>query len=161
MTFTCVSPEEVRAKYRAAEDKAYMVGVLADLTASSKKEVIAFLGADFVPSQRKAAVPLDREAAKKLYDKGHSDAEIADQLGVHYKTVERWRRENGLFRRNPEAVAVSWMELYEQGLSDVDIAQAVGVTQSTIWRWRHRDRLPPNTTRGGDHRKKREEGEDG
>ena len=55
---------------------------------------------------------LDGEAAKKLYDKGKSDLQIACSCGVSEKTVRRWRETNRLKLKRPKE--------HEEYLSDVE-----------------------------------------
>ena len=43
MTFICLTKEEVRYKYKKANNKEKMIKILADLTCSSEKEMIDFL----------------------------------------------------------------------------------------------------------------------
>ena len=160
MTFSCISPEDVRAKYNAAEDKNYILGVLADLTASTKYDVRIFLGISKgrLPG-RKPPGTMDPVVARQLYDEGYSDSQIGDILGVARQTVGCWRRKSGLTVHNPVVtVEDNRMELYYKGMTDPDIARAVGVTQAVIWRWRTRKGLPPNGTRGGNRRKKKNAG---
>lgn len=44
---------------------------------------------------------LDKEKAFELYQMGHCDKEIGEQLGVRKETVATWRNKLGL-RANPE-----------------------------------------------------------
>ena len=43
MTFSCLTKEDVRYKYKKANNKEKMIKILADLTCSSEKEMIDFL----------------------------------------------------------------------------------------------------------------------
>ena len=161
MTFSCLTEEEVRRKYNEAEDKEYMVEVLAGLTCASATEIMRFLGLESKPKgldkKYKEYTRIDREKAMELYNAGHTDNEIADALGVTNKTVGSWRRGLGL-EINSRIVNddVKRMELYRKGMNDAEIARALGQSSSAIQSWRRRCNLPANTTPGGDHRKKKE-----
>lgn len=39
---------------------------------------------------------IDEVRAKELWDQGLTDAEIAEQLGMHKNTVFLWRKRNGI-----------------------------------------------------------------
>ena len=45
---------------------------------------------------------LDHNQAMRLYQKGNTDAEIAEMCGVHRYTVQRWRLANGLLINGDE-----------------------------------------------------------
>lgn len=160
MTFSCLSEEEVRKKYREADDKDYIVEVLAGLTCASGAEIMHFLGLEKKPKVigGKEYKRIDREKAMELYKAGHTDREIADVLGVTDKSVGAWRRGLGLEinsrRVNNDA---NRMELYLKGMNDSEIASALGQSNSAIQGWRKKRNLPANATQGGDHRKKKEE----
>ena len=154
MNFSCITQAEVRAEYARAQDKEAMVGVLADLTVSTKAEVRKFLGV--TKKVRKEPATLDVKASKKLYEQGMSDRRIASRLGGSQNTVWRWRKANGL-APNPLGTSVNdnRMELYLSGMTDPEIAQELGVKPNSICEWRKRHSLPPNGTRGGDRRSKK------
>lgn len=44
MDFSCLTEEEIRRKYREAKDKQRIIGVLADITCSTKDHIQEFLG---------------------------------------------------------------------------------------------------------------------
>lgn len=159
MKFTCLSQEEVRRKYREADDKRYIIEVIAGLTSATNREVMEFLGFDMPPQgdkPRKPNVKMNREEAKRMYDAGLTDQVIAKALGVSKNAVGIWRRKNGLESHGKPSRDNERMEMYLQGLNDVEIAQAVGVTPKSIQGWRVRHGLKANATRGGDNRKKKE-----
>ena len=144
MTFSVLSPEEVRAKYEAAADKEHMIGVLADFTCSTKNEMRAFLG---LPVKEKPAGPikLDRAEAQKLYEQGMTDPEIAQQFNVSPETVRHWRKINALpANKRKQVIHDERMELYRMGKSDREIADAVHVAVSSIFKWRKINGLPSN-----------------
>lgn len=164
MNFTCLAEDEIRAKYRMAKDKADMLQVLAELTASSQKEIAEFLGVD-EPSgvKRKYTKPkgsINQERAWELYRQGLNDKEMAEQLGVTRSGVNSWRHKHGLpmIGVNPVAVKGSdeeRMALYQQGLEDPEIAKALGTSKSSVFCWRKKHHLPPNGKRGGNRRGKK------
>lgn len=51
MVFTVISKEEVKFKFDKAEDKSKMIGILADLTVSTRKEVAEFLGVKLIKTK--------------------------------------------------------------------------------------------------------------
>lgn len=96
MNFSCLTEEEVRYKYRKADNKEWMVRILADLTCSSEKEMEEFLGANIIRAKIRKRTYLDKELAKKLYDLGMTDGEIANEMCVSKDTIRKWRKRNGL-----------------------------------------------------------------
>lgn len=145
MSFACISPDECRAKYRRADDKYYMIGVIADLTASNRKSVEKFLGVEAGVSH------IDGEKALALYRSGMDDRNIAAAFGVTSCAVSVWRKKNGLPSvhskgRIPEEKCEL---LYKQGYNDIEIGKALGISQSGVYSWRKRNKLPPNVARGG------------
>jgi DNA-binding transcriptional regulator YiaG len=150
MTFACLSEAEVREKYRRADDKEYMIEVLAGLTGSTHAEVRAFLG---VGAKRKRKIspptPIDGNEARRLYDLGLCDREMAEGLGVQKDKVRNWRRRNGL-PCNPEKKEPKddRMKLYEQGLTDIEIGKRIGLSKNAIWYWRNTNNLPANRGEG-------------
>ena len=156
MNFNCLSAEEIRTRYRLADNKKEIITVLADLTCSSKAEMRKFLGVE-KPSS-KPLTRLDRDKAMEYYEAGMSDEEIAERLGVHRCTVGNWRRINGLsFNQVDERLIddeKERMELYKQGLNDSEIGDALHLSPATICSWRHRRGLPCNVRQGQYDRKK-------
>lgn len=96
MNFSCLTEEEVRYKYRKADNKERMVRILADLTCSSEKEMEEFLGANIIRAKIPKRTYLNKELAKKLYDLGMTDGEIAKEMFVSRDTIRSWRKRNGL-----------------------------------------------------------------
>lgn len=152
MNFVVISPFEVRHKYKYAKNKENMIGVLADLTVSTKEEVREFLGVK--KKERKKPVKMDQIEVRQLYDQGLGDGDIAKKLGVSRTSIVNWRQNNSLPRNKEEErkcvrITDNRMELYEMGLNDKEIAEAVGVGKDSVYKWRKRNGLPPNATRGG------------
>lgn len=150
MDFRCLSPDEVREKYDNTPYKKYMLGVLADLTASTEEEVAEFLGIE--PPYKKRIVAFDEDQALELHARGLSDVKIARTLGVGVTTIWQWRTElnlpvNGEIGR--EELNRRRRELYNRGLSDKSIAEEEGCRPNTIRHWRHRNNLKPNFSRRG------------
>ena len=96
MNFSCLTEEEVRYKYRKADNKERMVRILADLTCSSEKEMEEFLGANIIRAKIPKRTYLDKELAKKLYNLGMTDGEIANEMLVSKDTIRSWRKRSGL-----------------------------------------------------------------
>lgn len=95
MDFSCFTEEEVRYKYRKADNKKMMVQILADLTCSSEKEMEEFLGENIIRGKIPERTCLDRKLAKKLYDLGMTDGKIANEMCVSKSTIKSWRRRSG------------------------------------------------------------------
>lgn len=96
MNFSCLTEEEVRYKYRKADNKERMIQILADLTCSSEKEMEEFLNLNIIRARIHKRTYLDKELAKKLYDRGMTDGEIANEMRVSRDTIRSWRKRNGL-----------------------------------------------------------------
>lgn len=95
MCFETLSPDEVRSKYLAAEDKCKALQLLADLTGTTYTEVAEFLGVDIKKKRRNKLVGTN---ILELYHAGMSDAEIASRLNVTAAGVYDWRKRNKLPR---------------------------------------------------------------
>ena len=84
--------------------------------------------------------------ARRLYDEGLQDAQIAEKLGLSKVTVFEWRKKKGL-PAHPKESRMRQHEdearrLYDEGKTDREIGDAVGVTTSTVFRWRKDNGLP-------------------
>lgn len=144
MDFSCLSPNEVRLKYDKADDKNEMICVLADLTASTTKDIMEFLGV-------RRSLRLDDPNVVELYESGMTDREISMETGVTVDVVKAWRKRNGGLPPNKKVVGTTQqtkdMEryiLYMDGLSDSQIADQVGVQTGTITKWRKKCGLTSN-----------------
>ena len=89
--------------------------------------------------------------ARKLYQEGKNDAEIAAALEVSRQTVSKWRKRVGL-----QAVIhlnrmtfdeKKAMRLYKKGKTDGQIGAAVGKSAEAICKWRWRRGLPSQRKR--------------
>ena len=89
------------------------------------------------------------EQARKLYEAGHSDGEIAKAVGVSTGAVQHWRVSEGLpvhkkpDRNRPKSNRKSWdrdeaMRMYRDGVPVKDIAARFGVSETTVKRCRQR-----------------------
>ena len=99
--------------------------------------------------QSSVCAPLE-ERMNALWWDGKTDQQIAETLGIHYKTVRSWRIRHGLDlnpdQRGPKS---KWdheraMELYRAGFLDKDIAREVGAKPGAVSAWRARMNLPSN-----------------
>ena len=136
--------------YAKAPNKSQIIGVLADLTLSTRAEMREFLGVD---GQYPTAAKMDCEKAMELYNAGMSDGQMAEKLGVSRQAVSGWRVKNRLSRPTPHKVRhAEYMSLYERGYVDRIIAERVGVCCTTVRNWRRKHGLPANGSRGGDRR---------
>ena len=158
MNFDCLSPKEIRDRYRWADDKRYILEVLGDLTCCSAEDVALFLNVDCPPRRpeyhyipvtaRKAPVRINPALMRPLYDKGLTDGEIAAEIGCTRTTVGKWRRKEGLALNVKPAFYANDREelkrLYKLGYTDRQIAEALHITKNTVTGWRHRRGLPVN-----------------
>lgn len=156
MNFDCLSPSEIRARYKQAEDKRYILDVLGDLTCSTPAEVAALLGVEcpkrcpeyrYVKvTTRKPSTKINPELMRPLYDKGMSDSEIGAVLGYSRTSVGKWRRKEGLPCNTQPGSVVKHeaLALYKKGYTDRQIAEALGVTKASVVGWRFRRGLPVN-----------------
>jgi len=82
-----------------------------------------------------------KDARLELYQKGYTDLEIADELGVEPKTIQWWR---GRFRLLPNKPKDPRLVLYEQGFTDIEIAEELDIPLTNVRPWRRKHDLPPN-----------------
>ena len=64
--------------------------------AISEREMKEFLGYNITVAKTRKRTYLDKELAKKLYDLGMTDREIANEMCVSRDSVRAWRKRNGL-----------------------------------------------------------------
>ena len=95
-----------------------------------------------------------RDEARRFYDAGATDHEIAEALGISYERVNRWRRAEGL-PLHPDTKGYKpqfdWQRaeaLYHDGANDCEIARKLGCSVSAVWRWRYKYELFPVAKRG-------------
>lgn len=100
--------EEIVTSYRQAKNQQTQIGVLADLNVCTRKEIKELLteaGALQPPPESMAGRPVtfDTEEARRLWDQGLPDAEIAARLEIPTVRFAKWRRRVGLLRpRTPQ-----------------------------------------------------------
>lgn len=103
-----MSVEEIVTSYRQAKNQQTQIGVLADLNVCTRKEIKELLteaGALQPPPESTAGRPVtfDTEEARRLWDQGLPDAEIAARLEIPTVRFAKWRRRVGLLRpRTPQ-----------------------------------------------------------
>lgn len=96
-----MTPDEIATDYLQAKDPAMQRRILADLntcTISEIDEILEGRGIQ-VKKPKQPARPknkLDRKLARKLYDAGKNDREIASACGVTKFPVLDWRNKNKL-----------------------------------------------------------------
>lgn len=102
---THMTHDEIRRRYRDARDKPAQIRILAELNLVSPDHIREILGLDpdFIPSRRSATRRLTRlERAERdekflaWYRLGRNDREIAEACGAPLRTVNDWRRGQGL-----------------------------------------------------------------
>lgn len=100
--------DEIVTSYRQAKNQQTQIGVLADLNVCTRKEIKELLteaGALQQPPESKAGRPatFDTEEARRLWDEGLPDAEIAARLEIPTVRFAKWRQRVGLLRpRTPQ-----------------------------------------------------------
>ena len=69
---------------------------------------------------------------------GKSAKEISEILGVHKRTVEKWRSSSGLTNQSkrPNPLKREAIELIREGVSGKETARMLGVHESTVRNWR-------------------------
>lgn len=104
-----------------------------------------------------------RDIARRLYDQGATDREIADRLGKDINRIGTIRRKQWKLPPNPgthgPAVSIDYEraeELYRRGANDSEIAQALGCSVSAVYKWRNKHELLPNSHGGRKAAKKGE-----
>ena len=108
-------------------------------------------------SNRHRARPEYEEEARRLYDAGLCDREIAEKVGVSRNAISNWR-----FRyqlpcipdTKPRAYArivdrATFLKLYSAGHTDAEIAQLIGCSPRTCEKWRHKLGLKINKKKDG------------
>ena len=95
---------EIVNSYRLARDPRRQIGVLAELNAvppSVIREVLAEAG-ELVLKPRKTGggrpLSFDAAEARRLFDAGMSDKEMAEKLGTKVRNIQFWRQGQGLLR---------------------------------------------------------------
>lgn len=99
-----MSESEIVSSYRTARDPKRQIGILAELNAVTPREIREVLeeaGALMLkPRGNGGGRPLsfDAAAARRMFEAGLSDEEMARKLGVPEKRLADWRRRQGLMR---------------------------------------------------------------
>ena len=99
-----MSESEIVSSYRTARDPKRQIGILAELNAVTPREIREVLeeaGALMLkPRGHGGGRPLsfDAAAARRMFEAGLSDEEMARKLGVPEKRLADWRRRQGLMR---------------------------------------------------------------
>lgn len=93
--------EEIARHYRNAADQKAIIGILADLNATTRREIFAALGRQGIiviqpPRVMHHRAKMDQEKAKRLYEMGLNDRQISKEMGIAYNTVYTWRTRNRL-----------------------------------------------------------------
>lgn len=95
----------------------------------------------------------DTAKARRLYDEGASDQDIAKACGISPSAIGRWRNRLRLPPHTPPRPPRSFdteraQALYDEGRTDIFIAMACDVCVGTISNWRRQEGLP-SKHRGG------------
>ena len=96
----------------------------------------------------------EEEKRKKLYRKGLSDRQIAEQTFYSPTAISQWRWSRGLpanhFTKQmlTQEEQEKRLELYNKGFSDRKIAKECGVSKGAIAQWRWKKGLKSNFKKG-------------
>lgn len=88
---------------------------------------------------------LDETEARRLYEAGKTDREVAEAVGAKAYQVQLWRKRLGLAAN--QYTVYDWAafrELYRAGKTDREIAAAIGCSDKAAQRHRLQLRLPAN-----------------
>lgn len=96
-----MSDGEIARRYRNALDPKKAIKILAQLNGAGPSDITAALLRQGIvlnapPPIRKERKRLNQQEARRLYDLGLNDGQIADKLGVSPGSVYHWRYRNGL-----------------------------------------------------------------
>lgn len=86
----------------------------------------------------------DRGEARKLWEEGCSDGEIARRLGTSSSAVWYWRKNEGLPAVEKSNEIAKREALWRQGLTDKEIAARCGITLRCVQKWRYYHKLENN-----------------
>ena len=87
---------------------------------------------------------VDPVKGRELYEKGMTDREIANVLGIGPGSVWYWRKMNGLPPVAKNAEPPDFNALWKQGLTDQEIAERSGKSRRTVQTWRYKNHLKAN-----------------
>ena len=120
-----MTDEEIRRDHREANDKKKQIEILADMNATSKREIkekLTELG-EIKPARNSQVAEGDADChtLRARNDTKVGEARVMDELRA--------------------------MRLYEEGLDDIEMADALGVKEEKIKAWRRRMKLKRKTGR--------------
>ncbi len=104
------------------------------------------------PRQRQ--ISWDTDHARRLWQDGATDQEIADAVGASKDAVRHWRQRRQMrCNQGPRGPQRTWdteraRELWAQGYMDREIGEAVGAGKKAIQHWRDVEGLPANGRAG-------------
>lgn len=78
--------------------------------------------------------------ARRLYNEGKIDREIARELGCRAATVSAWRHREGLAAHGsaPKYDKARALELVKSGASEAEVARELGCSKSAVKSWKRR-----------------------
>lgn len=79
-----------------------------------------------------------------LYQRGLTDTQMAQKIGLPVSTIAGWRKRRKLIANKESLKDAARMALYRKGLSDGDIGQILGVSNGVIREWRKKRKLQAN-----------------
>lgn len=102
-----------------------------------------------------AVSPLEDARRMAVYERGLSDVEAAEELGLHRSTWRQWRIARRLNPHKPVRYAQALparvdalrLSLHQSGLTDAEIAEGANCTVEAIKKWRYRRGLESNRER--------------
>ena len=109
---------------------------------------------EILKKKKRRLDPLEEERRMKLYLKGFSDRQIANETFYSITTISQWRWSRGLpanhftKQKLTQEDQEKRMELYSKGFGDRKIAKKCGVSKGAIAQWRWKNKLKSNFKKG-------------
>ncbi len=84
---------------------------------------------------RKSKSMIDKNEFEMMYYDGVYPAQMAEKLGIPYKSLLSWMCRHGYYIICPSNQALA-LDMYNAGATDTDIAMALNTTAAAIGTWR-------------------------
>ena len=100
----------------------------------------------------------DEKIKELLVDKGMTDAQAAEELGISRMSVSRRRSKLGISKKpkRPEGYYgitpdqdSRLHELYSQGMNDYEVAKIMKFGRNRLREWREKNKIPPKINKKG------------
>lgn len=133
---------EIKTHFRSMSAGQDRIGILADLTGSTKDDIRELLGDVDLTAEESTA-----DKIVEMVSHGYKSREIAKLLGVTLKYVYDVKSKRGCVKRPNVIDEKLAYKLYEQRLNDHQMAASLRVDPSSVLGWRRRNGLIANTKR--------------